>query len=274
MAVSAPRRWREDDRAPPEVRDLLAAGRAPRGMSPAERARAARQAARLAAAPAGWFAWSAASKAVAASLATVGLVAAARVLAPRATAPRTVPPSAETPRTPRRHAPPSPAPAPSPAPLPRMEAPGVPAAPSGVSAAPPVIRVEEARTHAVPRARPAPPAVPPAGSAPVLAPAPGTAPAPAPTPRDESLAAEAALLARAQRLLEGDPEASLELLDAHAGFTHPRLAEERELLAVLALQRLGRGEAMRARGEAMLSRWPSGAAAQRVRRLLGATAPP
>ena len=93
--------------------------------------------------------------------------------------------------------------------------------------------------------------------------------APAMVPRrDESLAAEAALLVRAQRSLESHPEASLGLLDTHAGFAHPRLAEERELLAVLALQRLGRAEAMRVRGEAMLARWPTGAAAQRVRRLL------
>lgn len=87
-------------------------------------------------------------------------------------------------------------------------------------------------------------------------------------------AAEAALLVRAQRSLESHPEASLGLLDTHAGFAHPRLAEERELLAVLALQRLGRDEAMRVRGEAMLARWPMGAAAQRVRRLLGSMPSP
>lgn len=43
--------------------------------------------------------------------------------------------------------------------------------------------------------------------------------------RDESLAAEAALLVRAQRSLESNPEVSLGLLDTHAGFAHPRLAE-------------------------------------------------
>jgi hypothetical protein len=99
------------------------------------------------------------------------------------------------------------------------------------------------------------------------------APAMAPR-RDESLAAEAALLVRAQRSLESNPETSLRLLDTHAGFAHPRLAEERELLAVLALQRLGRTDAMRMRGEAMLARWPTGAAAQRVRRLLASMPSP
>ena len=128
----------------------------------------------------------------------------------------------------------------------------------------------------MPRPHRMPPTVPSSGSVPVVAPvSTGAAVAPAMAPRrDESLAAEAALLVRAQRSLESDPETSLGLLDTHAGFAHPRLAEERELLAVLALQRLGRAEAMRVRGEAMLARWPTGAAAQRVRRLLGSMPSP
>jgi len=265
--VSEPRRWREDGGASPEVRDLLAAARAPGGMSPADRARATRHAARLAAAPAGWFAWSGAAKALAASLATAALVATARVVTPASPAPPAAPRTAPPARPSARPAAPSPGPVAAPAPLPGA------AAPPTVWVAPTVLRVESPRTPTTPRTRRAPP--PGAGAlAPTPAPPGATPPAAMAPPRDESLAAEAALLAQAQRSLERDPAASLDLLEAHAGFARPRLAEERELLAVLALQRLGRGEAMRARGEAMLARWPSGAAAQRVRRLLGPTSPP
>ncbi|TAK20535.1 MAG: hypothetical protein EPO40_31225 [Myxococcaceae bacterium] len=262
--MSEPRRWRHDDGgASPEVRDLLAAGRAPRGMSPAERDRATRQAARIAAAPVGWFAWSSASKALAASLATVGLVVAARVVVPHTTAHRGVSRPAAAVRTSGR--------APEAAPSSVSVPPVVTSAPTAATVASTPVRTAAPRTAPMPRPHRLPPTAPSSGSVPVLAPvSSGAVVAPAMAPRrDESLAAEAALLVRAQRSLESDPEASLGLLDTHAGFAHPRLAEERELLAVLALQRLGRAEAMRVRGEAMLARWPTGAAAQRVRRLLG-----
>jgi hypothetical protein len=79
------------------------------------------------------------------------------------------------------------------------------------------------------------------------------------------------LLVRAHRGLQSDPAGSLALVETHTGFAHPALAEERELIAVLALQRVGRREEARARGEALLARWPSGAAARRVRSLLRET---
>jgi len=267
--MSEPRRWRHDDGgASPEVRDLLAAGRAPRGMSPAERSLATRQAARIAAAPVGWIAWSSASKALAASLATVGLVVAARVVVPHPTAHHGVSRRAAVVRTSGR----APEAAPASVSVPSVVTPAPTTATTAPVASTPV-RTAVPRTAPMPRPHRMPPST---GSVPVASPVfSGAAVAPAMVPRrDESLAAEAALLVRAQRSLESNPEASLGLLDTHAGFAHPRLAEERELLAVLALQRLGRAEAMRVRGEAMLARWPTGAAAQRVRRLLGSMPPP
>ena len=270
--MSEPRRWRHDDGgASPEVRDLLAAGRAPRGMSPAERSLATRQAARIAAAPVGWIAWSSASKALAASLATVGLVVAARVVVPHTTAHHGVSRRAAVVRTAGR----APEAAPASVSIPSVVTPA-PTTATTAPVPPTLARTAVPRTTPMPRPHRMPPTAPPSGSVPVLAPvSSGAAVAPAMAPRrDESLAAEAALLVRAQRSLESNPEASLGLLDTHAGFAHPRLAEERELLAVLALQRLGRAEAMRVRGEAMLARWPTGAAAQRVHRLLGSRPSP
>jgi len=49
----------------------------------------------------------------------------------------------------------------------------------------------------------------------------------------------------------------------------PSLAEEREVIAVEALHRLGRGEATRARAQAFLQRWPRSLYADRVRRWVG-----
>jgi hypothetical protein len=264
--MSEPRRWRSlEGGAPDEVRELLAAGARPRGMSPAERTQAARQAARIAAVPVGVFAWWGAAKALAAGLAVAGVVAGAVAVAARG---QSRPGTAPTVAVVRRRA--------------RVPSVGH-AAPPPIARAPAVLAaVPRPQANGTPRvsvvartSRPLPVAVtpsaatPPPASEPVVATlSPAAAPSPSPVPRrDESLAAEAALLVRAHRGLESDPARSLALVDAHAGFTHPALAEERELIAVLALQRLGRREEARARGDALVARWPSGAAAQRVRGL-------
>jgi hypothetical protein len=79
------------------------------------------------------------------------------------------------------------------------------------------------------------------------------------------------LLRRAHDVLESDPAAALARLDETAA-AYPRgeLAEEREFMAVQALQRLGRGAEARARGESLIARAPHGIYAQRVRRILAA----
>jgi hypothetical protein len=270
--MTEPRRWRSGEGgAPDEVRDLLAAGARPRGMSPSERAQAARQAARIAAVPVGVVAWWGAAKALAAGLAVAGVVAGAVAVAERAKGAPVATPTAATVR--------------GRAPVQRTLAAAPAVAPTTPIEHAPAARVATQQVEALPRAsirppRPAPATTPPPVAAPSPAPAvaapsepssvapstPTASPAPMPR-RDESLAAEAALLMRAHRGLEGDPARSLALVEAHADFTHPTLAEERELIAVLALERLGRRDEARARGDALIARWPSGAAAQRVRGL-------
>jgi hypothetical protein len=265
--MSEPRRWRDGAEAPDEVRELLAAGAKPRGMSPTERAAAARQAGRIAAVPVGLFAWWGAAKALAAGLAVAGVVAGAVVVAERVRAPAATPAALTTARArvAARVAPRRPVEPPS-----RIE----PAPVGPVAAAPVQVGVTPRGLVVARPSRPTPVAVaapsapPPPAAEPVAVASPAAPSVPAPAPaRDESLAAEAALLVRAHRGLEVDPARSLALVDAHAGFAHPALAEERELIAVLALQRLGRREEARARGDALVARWPSGAAAQRVRGL-------
>lgn len=71
---------------------------------------------------------------------------------------------------------------------------------------------------------------------------------------------------RARSLLRSDPAEALRVAEAGASES---LAEEREVIAVEALHRLGRGEATRARAEAFLRRWPRSLYAERVRRWVG-----
>lgn len=71
---------------------------------------------------------------------------------------------------------------------------------------------------------------------------------------------------RARSLLRSDPAEALRVAESGASES---LAEEREVIAVEALHRLGRGEATRARAEAFLRRWPRSLYADRVRRWVG-----
>jgi len=88
-------------------------------------------------------------------------------------------------------------------------------------------------------------------------------------PTEDGLTREAKWLAQAHATLASDPGTTLRLLDEHARlFPNGQMADERELLAVDALRRLGRKTEARTRGEAMLAKNPSGLYADRVRALL------
>jgi hypothetical protein len=124
------------------------------------------------------------------------------------------------------------------------------------------------------------PSAPPAASVslPLAAPEPSVSSAPAPThvpsaarsapaPNPE---AELALLDEAQRALAGEPARALALAAEHGRrFPDGILAQEREVLAVTALARLGRIDEARARAGAFHRRWPSSAHGRRIDALLG-----
>jgi hypothetical protein len=72
-------------------------------------------------------------------------------------------------------------------------------------------------------------------------------------PPGDTLAREVALLERARAQLDADPASTLGVLDQHArAFPHGKLAIERELLAIDALERLGKTADARSRAERAL----------------------
>jgi len=81
--------------------------------------------------------------------------------------------------------------------------------------------------------------------------------------------AELALLTRARRVLLSTPERTLALTEEHRRlYAHGAFAEERELLAIEALIRLGEQAAAKRRGETFLRDHPGSAHVVRVRDLL------
>jgi hypothetical protein len=85
----------------------------------------------------------------------------------------------------------------------------------------------------------------------------------------DALEREAALLESARASLGTAPARALELAERHASsFPGGKLAIERELVAVDALERLGRHSEARARGEALLRRASGNIYEDRIRRLL------
>lgn len=84
---------------------------------------------------------------------------------------------------------------------------------------------------------------------------------------------ELQLLREAQRLQASDPAAALAVVARHQRlFPSGVLAQERELVAVDALTRLGRSEAARARAAAFLRQYPGSVHALRIRELVRAPA--
>jgi hypothetical protein len=85
----------------------------------------------------------------------------------------------------------------------------------------------------------------------------------------DALEREASLLESARASLANAPARALELVERHAAsFPNGKLAVERELVAVDALERLGRRSEARARGEALLRRASGNIYEDRIRRLL------
>ena len=80
---------------------------------------------------------------------------------------------------------------------------------------------------------------------------------------------EVELLKRAQRALGPDPGLALALTGTHvARFPRAELDQEREMIAIDALRRLGRDEEARRRGEAFRARYPRSAHLHRLNGLL------
>lgn len=98
-----------------------------------------------------------------------------------------------------------------------------------------------------------------------------TLPSPAPVASFDAagISEEAALLERARSALQGAPARALALTEEHQrAFPSGQLADERELVAVDALQRLGRTQEARQRAAPALARADS-PYARRMRRILG-----
>jgi hypothetical protein len=90
----------------------------------------------------------------------------------------------------------------------------------------------------------------------------------------QDLAYELRLLDAAKRLLASAPARSLELTERHARlFPAGQLAQERELLAIETLLRLGDRVRAAARGQAFLTQHPRSSHAPRVRALLASPTP-
>ncbi|MFO0592662.1 MAG: hypothetical protein U0441_34275 [Polyangiaceae bacterium] len=111
---------------------------------------------------------------------------------------------------------------------------------------------------------------------PVRAPTPGIvgastgAPSAAPSSSVDALAEEAALLDRARAAL-GTPASALRITEEHASrFPRGKLGMEREMIAIEALRRLGRGAESRARAESLLARAKGSLYEDRLRKMLEA----
>lgn len=270
---------------PPRLRDLPGADDFTRGLlrdAPPTRGFTAADAARLQAAvtragagTGSWFASGAFPKALAAV--TLVLAGAGALRGTWHAAPPTSPLTHARPRA--SAAPPAVAaravsPAPAVAPRPALAARAAPAviapvatpaapalatpAPAPVASAPPVAPIAPAARVAL-----APAAALPAlrlGGAPL---APPPAPAP-PTLHDELRAIE-----QAQAALRGDPARAVEILDrAERSAVRPQLLDERDLLHIDALTRLGRWSEARARALALEARAPRSPQSARARALL------
>ncbi len=88
--------------------------------------------------------------------------------------------------------------------------------------------------------------------------------------RDELLAREVAELRKIRSTLGSDPTRALAMANAgHVEFRHGVLYQEREALALRALQALGRRSELEARGERYLQAFPHGSFSGQVRQMLG-----
>ena len=85
----------------------------------------------------------------------------------------------------------------------------------------------------------------------------------------DTLPAETAMLEKARGVIGSDPAAALAVCDAHRkAYPRGKLSAERELLAIDALRRLGRGDEAKRRGEAFIAGNPQSLYVERVRKLI------
>jgi hypothetical protein len=236
--VNEPRRFRDDETAPAELRRLVSHGRAPRPLDEPARRRSRQRLVALASASipasAGALLWvqHLALGAVLGTAVSAGVVLARRTVfrdavteAPVSSSARKAAPAAATERGVPPAAPPTSSPSPSAVPLPRLTA----------SAAAPAVR-------------------PSASTAPV---------------EGDGVAREAALLESARRSL-GEPLRALSLLARHEHeFSSGVLATERELLMIDALIRAGRRGDAESRAARLRARMPGHLYEERLERLLG-----
>ncbi len=88
--------------------------------------------------------------------------------------------------------------------------------------------------------------------------------------RDEGPQAEVKLLERAQDALRSQPAEALALCNDHAKrFPSGMLVQEREMIAIEALSKLGRKDEARARADRFKARFPGSSHTRRLETLLG-----
>ncbi|MBI5532844.1 MAG: hypothetical protein HY898_09030 [Deltaproteobacteria bacterium] len=233
--MNEPTRWRQS--GPEEVRELLRHAAAPRAMTAAERDRMARRVARIAAIPAGlgvlfWVK----GMALGAVIGAISLTAAVSLQRGWIGGP-----------SPSEHV------------APRQASTRAPLA----SAPLPAATQESPATAADPAPAPAPSplAVGTPSSASVEADA-------APDARVDTLAEEAALLEEARAAVSSNPARALELSQQHASrYPKGQMGMERELVAIEALNGLGRVAEARARAGALLARSRGSLYEDRIRNL-------
>jgi hypothetical protein len=137
-----------------------------------------------------------------------------------------------------------------------------PSGPAAVSVAPPASGASSASPAPSLQSAPSAPAPESGGQVAVAGPASALAVGAADT--------EVSLLESAQDALASDPESALSLAERHAGrFPRGALAQEREVIAIEALIRLGRVDAARARAERFYRAFPRSAHRTRIENLLG-----
>ncbi len=119
---------------------------------------------------------------------------------------------------------------------------------------------------------PLPPALTPLPSSEaVSAPATVVRPRPAPSATEDDPAEEVRLLERAQDALRRSPSDALALCAEHQRrFAHPTLAQEREVIAIEALERAGRHDEARARADRFAASYPQSTHLRRVREIVAA----
>jgi hypothetical protein len=272
-----PKRWLEDDgAAPPGARELLAQARKTKG--PDKRAvalsaaallelgaqpssAAAAVLAKLAGTPAALASLPLAGKLAIAATTVALAVAGVQVAQRSAPAPASAPSAMRAAKTAvARSTRAAVAPAPAAQPLPTLAQPEPPA----LEAVPLPAAAPAARPPTTPRRARVPIAKAPAPEPAAVA----AAAASSEEPVDE-LALEVRWLDQARGLLASDPPAALARADAHAQrFASGALAAERELIAVDALQRLGRVPEARKRADALLARNPGSLYRGRLQRVL------